>query len=220
MKNILKNLLCATALALFCASTSVAAVGIGPYVDLSSGGGELEWDYDGYDWDVNVGAAAAGFALDTAPLGPSIFNYRLNVGLEGQTLEEDDYEDNALEMGGITVENVFGFAVVRKPTLRWWIGPLVRFGFYSGETDIYYDSRIGDHVKTEADLFEFGVGAATGVNIPLGKSRQIILAPSAGIRFIGVSGEGEYTNYDAGYSYEDDISGGYTSAFVNCAVLF
>ncbi len=214
------------ALVLSFSSAAVAGVGIGPYVDLAGGSGEMEWDTAGNGWgnvgfntetwDVDAGSGAIGFVLDTAPTGPGAFNYRLNVGLESQTLEDS----NGIEMqaGGLVIENVFGFALVKKPNLRWWAGPLVRFGFYSGETDDYY--YLGDRTKTEADLFEFGVGAVTGLNIPVGKSKKVILAPSAGVRFIGVGGEGTVTNLDTGTSFNDDISGGISTVFVNFALLF
>ena len=215
------ELLVAVALVLFSTSAAVAEVGIGPYIDFGSGGGELEWDDTNRSWDVLTGTAGVGFALDTAPVGPSVFNYRLNVGLESRAFEDDDNDDNSLEMGGIGVENIFGFAVVRKPTLRWWIGPLLRVGVYGGESDDYWDISSGDRVKIDdAELVEVGIGVATGVNIPLGKSRKVILAPTAGLRFVGVGGEATYINYSAGTRTDRDLTGGYSTAFVNLAVLF
>jgi hypothetical protein len=216
----------ALVLLLGCVTTADAEIGIGPYVDLGAGGGELEWNGPGYSWDVGVGTAAVGFALDTAPIGPAAFSYRLNVGFEGQVLEDVDNEDNALDLSGVTVENVFAFSVVRRPTLRWWVGPLVRFGFYSGETDEYVapDPGVGpvtfSRYRTEAELFEFGIGAATGVNIPVGKARAMILAPTVGFRVVGVGGEGEIHNLDTGTVIEDDLSGSYSTVFVNFALLF
>jgi hypothetical protein len=226
MRKSLLTLLLVAVLLLFQVATVAAGVGLGPYVDLAGGSGEMEWDTagDGWadigfnteTWDVDAGSGAIGFVLDTAPTGPSVFNYRLNVGLEAQNFE-DNYGIE-MKVGGLVVENVFGFALIRKPNLRWWAGPLVRFGFYSGETDDYF--YLGDRTKTEADLFEFGIGVVTGVNIPVGKSKKVILAPSAGVRFIGVGGEGTVTNLDTGASFDDDLSGGFTTAFINFALLF
>ena len=65
------------------------AVSVGPYVDLAGGSGEFEWDYSGYEFDVDTSTAAVGFALDTDPFGKNIFSYRLNVGFEEQVLEDD-----------------------------------------------------------------------------------------------------------------------------------
>jgi len=216
MKQLSLMMFVVPAFLLTLASGVSAGVGLGPYVDLSGGSGELEWDSGGGTWDVTAGSGAIGFVLDTAPRGSATFNYRLNVGLESQSLEDDD--GVTMDVGGLVVENVFGFALVKKPNLRWWAGPLVRFGFYSGETDDYY--VLGDRTKTESDLFEFGIGAVTGVNIPVGKSKKLILAPSAGVRFIAISGEGTVKNLDTGTSVTDDLSGGISTVFVNFALLF
>lgn len=197
------------------AGRAEAATAMGPYFNLSSGSGTLEWDSDNFDFDVDTNSVAAGFALDSAPTGQSTFNYRLNVGLEGQELE-DDYNET-LEMGGLVIENVFGFALVHHQDFRWWAGPLLRIGFYSGETDEHYDT-FGDRYKTEADLFEFGVGLATGINLRIGP--HTYLAPSAGIRFIGVSGSGTVKNLDLHTQYDDDLTGDMTNVFVNFSLLF
>ncbi|HSH12660.1 MAG TPA: hypothetical protein VLA15_02890 [Desulfurivibrionaceae bacterium] len=184
------------------AGRAEAALAMGPYLDLSSGDGSFEWDSDNFDFDVDSSSAAIGFALDSAPTGPANFNYRLNIGLERQDLE-DEFDDT-LEMGGFVVESVFGFALVHQQDFRWWAGPLVRIGFYSGETDDYYDSN-GYRSRTEADLFELGLGVATGINVRIGP--HIYLAPSAGIRFIGAASEGTVKNLDLHTEYEDDLSG-------------
>ncbi|MBE9521416.1 MAG: hypothetical protein IME97_09810, partial [Proteobacteria bacterium] len=146
------------------------AVSMGPYVDVASGSGTLEWDFTGNEYDVDTSSVAVGFVLDTSPLGKTIFSYRLNVGLEGQELK-DDY-GLIRDLGGIYCENIFAFGFVKKTNLRWWGGPLVRFGFYSGETDTYVFS--GDRWKDEYDIFQFGIGFVTGVNIKAG--RVLVLA--------------------------------------------
>jgi len=199
-----------------CVSPAPArAIGIGPYVDFSGGSGNFEWERSNSDFDVDAGVAAIGLAIDTAPTGKSYFSYRLNIGFEGQNLE--DNSDTTMEMGGLTVENVFAFAVMNQPNLRWWVGPLLRFGYYSGETDYYFDSY-GDLNKTEADLFEYGVGVATGMNIRI--SRNMVLAPSVGLRFIGASGEGTVINYTIDTRDKEDLTGNYSTLFANFALLF
>lgn len=197
------------------AGRAEAALAMGPYIDLSSGDGTFEWDSDFDDFDVDSSSAAIGFALDSAPTGPANFNYRLNIGIERQDLE-DEFDDT-LEMGGFVVESVFGFPLVRQQDFRWWAGPLVRIGFYSGETDDYYDSY-GNRSRTEADLFELGIGLATGINVRIGP--HTYLAPSAGVRFIGAAGEGTVKNLDQHTEFEDDLSGGMTTLFVNFSLLF
>lgn len=197
------------------ANRAGATLAMGPYLDVSSGSGSFEWDSASHDFDVDSNSAAVGFALDSGPLSQSPYTYRLNVGFEAQTLEDESGSD--LEMGGIVIENVFGFALVRQRDFRWWAGPLVRIGFYSGETDDYTDYN-GDRYRTEADLFEFGVGLATGINVRIGP--HIYLAPSAGIRYIGASGTGTDKNLTRHTEYEDDLTGNTTNLFVNFALLF
>lgn len=192
-----------------------AAVVMGPYLDVSSGSGTFEWDSDNYEFDVDSGSAAIGFALDSTRGEYANFNYRLNVGFEGQNLE-DEY-GATIEMGGIVCENVFGFTLVRERGFRWWAGPLVRIGFYSGETDEEYN-YYGDRYKTEVDLFEFGVGVATGINVWV--APHTYFAPSAGIRFIGASGSGTVKNYDLRTQHDDDLSGSTANLFLNLTLLF
>lgn len=192
-----------------------AVVAMGPYLDISSGSGNLEWDSDHSEFDVDASAGGVGFALDSTRGDQANFNYRLNVGFEGQNLEDET--DLKMKMGGIVVENIFGFAIMRQPDMRWWAGPLLRIGFYSGETDDYYDTY-GDRSKTEADLFEFGVGVATGITLKIGP--HTYLAPSAGVRFIGISGTGTVKNLDLHSQYEDDLSGNLTNLFVNFSLMF
>lgn len=197
------------------AGRAEAAVAMGPYLDLSSGSGTFEWDSDNYEFDVDSSSASVGFALDSTRSEYANFNYRLNIGIEGQAL--DDEYDSTIEMGGIVIDNIFGFALVRERDFRWWAGPSVRIGFYSGETDEQYDSY-GDRYKTEVDLFEFGIGVATGISVRV--APHTYLAPSAGIRFIGASGTGTVKNYDRHSQYDDDLSGNTTNVFVNFALLF
>lgn len=227
MKTGLGRFLTVFMLLLGCVVPAAAATGIGPYVDLGMGGGDLEWDTSGNEWSVNVTAGAIGLVVDSAPNGPETFNYRLQVGYEEQRLAEKEFEENTLEMAGVSVENIFGFAVMNKPTLRWWVGPLLRFGYYKGETDIYSTPSPGGahtflryHYQAEAELYELGVGAATGVNIPLNEARTLFIAPTAGLRVVGVSGKGELRNFDTGTVESDDLSGGYITYFANFALLF
>lgn len=190
------------------------AVSMGPYLDISSGSGSYEWDTSIVEFDVDTSSASIGFVLDTSTTDQSVFNYRLNIGFEGQELEDES--NVTLDLNGITFENVFGFAFVQKPDLRWWGGPLVGIGFYSGDRNTYYIS--GTPYKTEYDFFQFGVGVATGVNFKV--NNNVVLAPSIGLRFIGAAGTGTKINLNTNAQYEEDISGSSTNLFVNFAVLF
>lgn len=192
-------------------SSTAFAVGFGVFADFSSGSGEAEWD-GGSEWDIDSDMVAGGFVLDTAPSNESTFNYRLNIGLADQTLEDDYGED--LDATGFYVENIFGFALIKKENFRWWLGPLVRIGYYSGEAEIeglVYEAEI------DFDYIEFGVGVVTGLNF---KAGQVVISPSIGVRYSAFAGEGEFEETGTYYKYEEDIEAYTVTAFANIALLF
>lgn len=191
------------------------ASGLGVFIDASGGGsGEFEWESDFNSRDVDSKAAAFGFVLDTAPTNEKAFNYRLNVGFARHELEDIV----KIKSKGIYAENIFGFALIKNEALRWWVGPLVRVGFYSGDTDTVQIGP-GTLEKTELDYAEFGVGAVTGLNVKVG---NVILSPSIGVRFSGYAGEGEITTQN-GFgtsSFKEDFEASATNIFANFALLF
>ena len=194
---------------------AVATMSFGAHVDGGSGSGEFEYDWINYEIDADVTSGAVGFVLDTNPLGNSIFNYRLNAGFESQRVEFDDGID--LDLSGIYADNIFCFTFKHSPKLRWWGGPVIRFGFYSGETDLYIVA--GDLYEEEHDYFQFGIGFVTGVNIKAGEA--VIMAPSAGIRLISAGGTVDINNLDDPWlSFEDDIRGSFANFFLNFSMLF
>lgn len=197
-------------------SPSVFAGAVGVYVEGSGGSGEMEWENDVYSWDVRSGGGAVGFVYDTAPTNESRFNYRLNVGAAARNWEDD--AGVSLKSGGVYFENVFGFVLKRKESMRWWVGPLVRLGLYSGETEATYRGTMSS--KVEVDFAEFGVGVVTGFNAKL--KNNVILAPSAGLRVCAFSGEGTTTYRGSGLSssIQDDFYGNTTELFLNLALLF
>lgn len=205
----------ATFVILLLLSQNSFAVGLGGFVDASTGSGEAEWESDYNAWDIDSNAFAFGFVLDTAPTNERTFNYRLNVGFAKQEMKDDNNEK--MKSNGIYVENIFGFAFIKNENLRWWGGPLVRLGYYSGDIDSY---RVGSTTyDTEFEYAEFGVGAVTGLNFKAGRA---ILAPSIGFRVNGFGGEGTTTSnsYYGNSSYKEDITGNSTNVFVNFALLF
>lgn len=191
------------------------AIGLGAFVDTSAGSGEAEWQSDYNSWDVDSNAVAVGFVLDTAPTDEKTFNYRLNVGFARHELEDDD--GITMKSNGIYAESIFGFAFIKRTDFRWWAGPLVRVGYYSGDTGT---SRSGSNtVKTDVDYAEFALGGVTGLNFRVG---QAILAPSVGLRISGLAGDGTITTNDGfgSYSLDEDFEGHTTSVFANFSVLF
>jgi hypothetical protein len=185
---------------LFCLAGQSMAIGFGGYLEVAGGDGEFEYEF-GNEFGVDSGTASIGFVMDTDLADKGVFNYRLNVGYE-----EFDIEDNAggsLELDGLVVANTFGFALIRKPDFRWWIGPQVRIGIYNGE------SRTNPWV--DYDLFSFGFGGVTGVNFV---TSSVTISPSFGILTTGFVGESN------GYGNSVDFNGLMTTAFLNIAVLF
>lgn len=185
---------------LFVGASPSFAVKSGFFLDLGSGSGEEEWDSSVTEFDVDTSTFSFGFALDSDPGANKVFNYRLNAGFCAQDLEDDF--GVSIESSGIFVENIFGFALIKNKSMRWWAGPLVRLGLYSGDIE-------GTNV--DVDYAEFATGVVTGLNIKAGK---VIVSPSVGFRFVGYAGEG-----DDGINTED-FEGSSTHVFANMALLF
>ena len=191
----------------FIGVTRVYALGLGPYVELGSGSGDWEVVDDSYDssTSVDISSAGFGFVLDTSPRDSKVFNYRLNVGFERHDVE---FPSGAtIELDGLSVDNTFGFSVVRNRNVRFWIGPQIRLAYYTG-----------DRGNVDYSIAAFGIGPVLGVYFAMGPAATISL--SGGIRILGYAGEEEYLYYN---SYEDNTSditftGG--MGFFNVSVLF
>jgi hypothetical protein len=172
----------------------------GIFLDTSSGSGEAEWDSDITAWDIDTSSFSGGYVFDTNPSSDKVFNYRLNVGVGSHEIEDEF--GVSMESTGLYVENIFGFAFVKKDSFRWWAGPLVRLGFYSGDVD-------GTNI--DVTYAEFGLGVVTGLNIKAGNG---LISPSLGVRFHGFAGEGEIPGFT------EDFTANSTNLFFNLAYLF
>lgn len=197
----------------FCIS-DVMAIGLGftPFTHFSSG--DLDWkiDYDdsGYIWgsgdytyefDDDSRHQGFEFVLDTAVARNTVFNYRLNLGYE-----KFESKDMDLEMDSITVDNTFGFAVLRTKVIRLWLGPQLRFSY----------SHDDDSDDLEIDLLGFGIGPVIGVNLNF--SELVTPSFTVGYRVTKYEGTGKDT-----YWYEEDeydISIDEKSFFFNFCILF
>jgi hypothetical protein len=206
-----KFFLVAVVMSIVMFSSNAFAIKFGVFLDFSSGSGEAEWETDFYSFDVDAKTIAGGLILDTAT--DKTFNYRLNVGLAKQKIE-DEYGIE-LTSTGIYLENIFGFALVKNKDFRWWLGPLVRIGYYSGKSDTISSGTMT--ARIDIDYVEFGVGAVTGLNFKTGST---IISPSAGFRVSGFAGEGKTVTNFSSFNDKEDIVGHTTTAFANIAVLF
>lgn len=203
------NVVAAALFMLFLWSPNSHAVGLGLCLDGSTGSGENEWDNGWYSTDLDSKSAGFGFVLDTSPTNERVFNYRLQVGYAKHELDQDDGAE--FDTDGIYVENTFGFAMVKNENFRWWAGPLVRAGYYYGDS-----SAPGFSVDGDVDYGEFGIGAATGVNFRAGNT---VISPSIGFRYSGFYGEADWRTWEGSY-YTEDIEVVTRSFFANIALLF
>ena len=153
----------------FIGVTRVYAVGLGPYIELGSGGGDLDDDYSTYN--VDTSSTGFGFVLDTSHRDSKVFNYRLNVGYEKHDIEFP--AGGTIELDGLSIDNTFGFSVVRKKNVRFWLGPQISLAYYTGR-----------HDNVDYSLAAFGIGPVLGVNFPMGPVATISL--SGGFRLMGM----------------------------------
>jgi hypothetical protein len=113
--------------------------------------------------DLNVG-----FTLDTAVARDRLFNYRLNLNYVRAWIDPDGVpglSPNAeTTSDGVDVENFFGFGVVRRPGLRWWVGPSVRISLARA---ISVDAAAAQYFQSP--LLNVGAGVVTGVNVHRGR---------------------------------------------------
>ena len=84
------------------------------------------------DSDIDFNTYAAGFSLDTNVAKNRLFNYRLNVGYQWSSFSD-----------GLSLDNVFGFGVLRNRHVRLWIGPSIRLGIDSINTSPLVDLMVG-----------------------------------------------------------------------------
>jgi hypothetical protein len=201
------NRIAATLLLLF-AGTPVLAVGIGGGLSLDAGGSDWEIDLDsGPEIDADGGLVGAGcfFVLDTRPQGNDLFSYRFGAGWERYEGDFDfeDGPDDDIELSGFVTDHDFGFRVYSNQDLRLWVGPRVRFGFYSGELD---------DADADIDLVEFGIGPVFGANFKTGENSTI--GASAGVRVSGYAGE-----LDEG-AFDDDVTGAGASVHFGAVFLW
>lgn len=162
---------------LFTAS-SVQAMGLGAYFDYGHGWGGLDgacnssgcfttgvdvpWDRDKY---------GVGFLLDTNVAKNSLFNYRLNAGYQrtNETLSGTGAQQN---MNGLMIRNTFGFGLVRTENFRFFLGPVIRFGFQFPDSAGYIGS-------SGVDIWDLDVGGGlnVGMNFHLGDSLSLTIGP-------------------------------------------
>ncbi len=185
-------------------TVTAGATGVGFY--FSGGYGtadyDLEYDHDrDYSFDSDTNTQGFGFILDTAVLRNSVFNYRLTAGYE-----EVEYDDSYAVLDRLALSHTFGFALVRTPFMRVWMGPQIRMTYTYGSDD-YIDYR---------HIYGMGFGFNMGTNFALG--RVAVMSLDMGYRTLGQFGSFR------DYYYEEDARGDFVGweaeAFFKMSFLF
>ena len=211
-KFVLIQLLSFLFICFFCISDVMAiSLGFTPFTSFSSG--DLDWKMDhdnsGDIWgggayteefDDDSRHQGIEFVLDTAVARNTVFNYRLNLGYEKFESKHMD-----LEMNSITVDNTFGFAVLRTKVVRLWIGPQLHFS-YSQD----------DNENIDIDLFGFGFAPVIGVNLNF--SDLVTPAFTVGYRVTKYEGTRNDSFWYGGDEYDINIDE--KSFFFNFSILF
>ncbi len=142
------------------------AADFGFYGELGSGSGVYTIDFDPpeVDDDFESTHLGAGFVLDTAAESEPLLNYRLQVGLESWAIDVDEGED--ADLTGLVVANDLGFSLSRtNQKMRFWAGPELRLGYYSGDNDA------GDDIN----VLSIQYGPVIGVNVKLSGGKHLII---------------------------------------------
>ena len=184
--------------------SAYSAVGIG--VELGGGGGSFDENDVIGQVDVDSDYVNFSFVYDSNPYA-EIGNvaYRLSIGLENHNYEDDF--NVTMETGALVFDNTFAFTVSKSGNANFWLGPQIRVGIMSGETDVTF---FGDPVELSGLML--GLGVALGTNIKTSETMGVSL--SAGLRRTALGGE------TSSGPFEDDFTGRASEGFMNLALLF
>lgn len=190
--------------------------GMGIYVPFGTGSGtftltdlsDVELNYDG------TYAGGFGIVLDTKIARDGLFNYRLNLGvINGSNTYEGGTEQNGYKY--YTLDNSFGFGVVRTSWLRLWIGPQIRIAYMNME-----DNSNGYTEKING--VGFGFAPVIGANFNFGP--VFTAALDLGFRFSSYAGTWDYEGYNEYSGYYDTWNESFTRSenmfFINFSLLF
>lgn len=165
--------------------TSALAWGYGIYVEYLNADG---WTKDdGTRVDLDNDGFAFGFEMDSSVALDRIFNYRLDAGIRYAEGEYDFPRDDDYDTIGIAAKNTFGFGLLRKKSVRLWVGPAIGIEINGRDADF-----------TDHDAFEgrIGFGPELGVNFHTGK--QVSIGLTAGYQYtwgFGTQTAEHYSDY-------------------------
>jgi hypothetical protein len=199
--------------ALACAAAPAMATSAGFYG--SAGLGSASWE-DGGGWngdrDGDTQHVGAGLALEM-PTGFFRLSYRLGLGWERIESEGDNGgADQTLE--GFVVDQDLTYDLYASPSMRFWIGPELRLGFFDGS----FDNVSGG----DRNYFAAGIGPVLGFDFALNPS--VALSWKLGYLFTWYTteddpwGDGSYPGNHEPYAADDSIEEGH--AFTSLSILF
>jgi hypothetical protein len=163
---------------------SAQAIGLGLYGTWQAG--PVDWEFDDtedggfiFDYSGDSSRVGGGFVLDTAVAKDKLFNYRLNIGVETFVSDLDELAIE-MDMAGVAIDNTFGFGVLRNDSVRLWLGPRLRVGYFGGD--------IQPEVAPDTDIYllELGLGGVFGANFNIGST--VTLGLTTGYIYSGYGG--------------------------------
>jgi hypothetical protein len=193
----------AAALCLCAAAHSTAhALGLGAY--FTGAGGRGAWftpEGNEMGWR-SYGQFGGGLVLDTCVARQRLFNYRLALGYDRYSSENEIYGEDAgtvsFGMNRFSMYHTLGFGLLSTEQLRLWCGPQLgvccSFGSGTGTT-YYYFMNYTTATGHELDYVMYGasLGLTLGLNFNLGKS--LTLYVETGMRYTVNYARGSGTGY-------------------------
>jgi hypothetical protein len=144
-----------------CSVRSAMAIGIGAYVD----GAYNSFSASGEGGTASIGDygfVGAGFVLDTCVARNDVFNYRMGLGYQ------KDVKYTQFDTHKISMNNYFGFGIVRLKSFRWWLGPQLGLRCYIFGSDKGASSAEGGGNIGVVTGFNFNIGSVFTIGLELG----------------------------------------------------
>jgi len=172
MRWILLILLCTLA------ATHASAAGFGLYVGTAPEVGRFDIPADpGTEWNFS-----GGILIDSNVARNRLFNYRIALGYQYTYLDLDRpfRGFGGSEGHGLSINQSFGFGLVRSRRFRIWAGPALRIAgsYHSGQTrlDPLFPGGFS-RVSTPAyATVQVGIGPELGINLHTGKVGSVTLS--------------------------------------------
>jgi hypothetical protein len=214
-------------------AVSAGAVGLGANVD--AGYGHASWSFDNQGIEtINRDSACAyvggGLVFDTAVERNTLFNYRLNLGIDQVSYPDFILPEyyfathfipaGDLEMTRYKLVNSFGFGLVRTEGLRFWLGPQLLLSYAQG-SETTHTSHLGYTYTREDDFSMAGAGLGLVLGLNINTPGVVTVALEFGARVNVLYGTDDYRAYGGIW---DSAVNGFTQvnpeAFLNATLLF